>query len=479
MKWKQLKLYVMSFCLSFLVCVSLILSPMSYIGSYASTTSGSEEGNVFELTEDYVRDNFTRLCRYVVRWNAVISDSIIGTWQDFTTWLDNNNHGDIWEQNPHSPIRVQNGVENVEVPQEVLNVINQYVIYQIQQNPLTYSQCYIRSYSSVNVDWFPTYQLYATWKQWAKQQDGYILTTRSISGGNVNGLFARVIPKTNDINFVGTTNYGGFSNVRLYIGWSTSNSPWTLANGTSLVKINNNGNIDTNVSNGDIASTVGNTTNIYDGTTSRMTIWTNLEKDELVYVFNTLSALKHYQSGQPQAYYLTSEGLGTNMSNWEVGSGTINTGTLSSANSSYNQVINNITNGLSANDVLKIVDYVVTHTDGNGSSDDEEEEDDNPITKLIKDIVGGIGGFLTGLIEGIADALLGEVNSETGLREGGLLSTLKNIFTSLLETLTGGVIFDFLSAFMSWLPEDIINVLTALFGVAVTFAVIKCVRNAL
>lgn len=167
------------------------------------------------------------------------------------------------------------------------------------------------------------------------------------------------------------------------------------------------------------------------------------------------------------------------MSNWQVGSGTINTGTLNTANNTYSQVTNNITSGLSADDVLKIVDYIVTHTDGSSGSDDNEEEDDNPITSLIKEIVGGIGGFLTGLIEGIADALLGEVNPETGLREGGLLGSLKNIFTSLLETLTGGVIFDFLSAFMAWLPEDIINVLTALFGVAVTFAVIKCVRNAL
>lgn len=484
MKWKQQKQSVKYFFFSFVLSLSLIFSPISSFGLLATTTSGSE--NLFEYTENYVRDNFNALCRFVVKQNAIISDAIIGTWDNFVSWLDSSGNGDLWEQHPHSPIRVQNGVENVEVPQDVLNVINQYVIYQIQQNQLGYVGTYIYSYNFLDTSTFGNIAPYNSLKNFIKSQDGYVL----VNYGNFkinsseNGYMIYVIPKSLNMGLYGTVTQGSFTNVQMSIDWKSSQYLNQMSSQVKAFYMNESGSITEGITNfnGWVVRSIKNNNSLtFNSTNAQFTMFTNLPKNEYMYVFNTLNAYKNYNAGLPQSYYLTSEGASTSMSNWSVGSGTINTGTLSNVNSTYNNVVNNVQSGWSADQVLELVDKILANSGGSGSGGSGSDDGTNFWDWLVK-IGDGFGNFIEALgnaieriISGITNAIMDIVHllvgytDEDGIEHAGILN-------NMIALINGGF-NDFLSGVFSWLPPEIVTAFTALLVIGIFFAIWKIIRG--
>lgn len=442
-----------------LLCFALVL-PNYTIPSYASTTNSGSNPTVSEVINDgNIYDIFSYVSRKYASFPDYVGGSPITSWSydAYADWLDSKGQLNLLDE-PVSIINESSGGRGYDIPQAVRQSMVDYVneVY-IQQNPLTYTECYIHTYNMVNVQWFPTYQLYQTWKSWASQQDGFILTKSYIANGSTQGIRACVIPKTNDINFVGTTSGGVFTNVAMYIGWSATNTPWTIASGSKWVEILNNGTIRDFNGAGQSASTLGNTTNIHDSTTSRMTIWTNLPKDEKVYVFNSLNALKAYNSASPQSYYLPT-GSTMNVPYSDI----FTDEDLLRAGSYYNSIVDNSQSGWTAEQVLALVDRILLSNSGSSGSGSSDDNDGWLDLGIFGDIGRAIAKILGGIIEAIAT----------------VFTEIIGIITNVSETLLQGVIFDFLSALLGWLPDEIIAVLTALFSIAVLFALIKLIREA-
>lgn len=438
---------------SVLLAFVLLLSPMSSIGSQASTTSGSVSEEIFEYTEDYVRDNFDAICRYVTKWYAIVSDSVIGTWQDFEDWLDSSGNGDVWTQHPHSPIRVENNVEVVDVPQPVLQIVLNYMQERVNATDRGYTECYLYSYNFLSPSAFSTYQQYITTKEYLKNSEGRY-SVILLSQGNI--MVSQYLNQSQNLGFVGTTSYGTFTSVQPYVNWSTLGQNMLTPNAT----INSAGTMSQNVNTNWYG--YSNLKNTATPNGSNKIIMSPNEKNELVYVFKTLNAYKNYNAGLPQPYYMTSEGM-TN-SNWTVGSGTINTGTLSTANNTYNSVVNNVQSGWTADEVLELVNMISNNaSNGNGSGNGSGSDNDG---WLDLGIFGDIGKAIAKILGGIIEAIV------------TVFTEIIGIITNVSETLLQGVIFDFLSALLGWLPEEIIAVITALFSIAVLFALIKLIREA-
>lgn len=219
-------------------------------------------------------------------------------------------------------------------------------------------------------------------------------------------------------------------------------------------------------------STVGNSTRINDGTQSRATIFTNLPKDELVYVFNSLNALKMYNSGAPQSYYLPSG------STQQVGdvSGTVDQ--FNNAGGYYSSIVDNSVSGMSADEVIKLVDTILKNT-GGGSGSGNDNDDDSSLWEKIGNAIGnlidGIVDVIASVIEKLTDAILSVIHLLTGYTDDngvyheGLLGKLTSLISVDFNSFLGSV-FD-------WLPPEIVTLFTATLIFAVFFAIWKMIRG--
>lgn len=430
-KNKRSLVYCLLLQLFLVVVTPLLLS----VNSYASETT-------LQSVDDYFKEhNFYETCAYVCRKYASFpyTDYITGAnsgiaYDAFAQYLEDHGKSSLLDEDVI--ITGTGGGRGYDIPQDVRQEMLNFVqdIY-INEHSLSYTEAYIYSYNNVNATWFPNYQMYTSFKTWASQQDGYILTTRYVGGGSLKGMYCWVIPKTNPVNFVGTVTAGGFTNVALYIGWSTSNFPWNLATGAKLVRIELNGKVTTNVTNGDMASTVGNTANPYDGTTSRMTVFSNLPKNELVYVFGTLNALKNYNVGNPDPYYFP-----TNSQTTVPYYDGFTQSDLNSAGNFYNNIVIN-TEGATPTEKKKTVDNVLGSLGSMlGGGDDTEN-----------------GG---GLLVGLGDIITGAT---------GAISPIKEIVLGDIKALIEDT--------FSWLPPTIITIWIAGITFGVFFGVLKLIRG--
>ena len=219
-----------------------------------------------------------------------------------------------------------------------------------------------------------------------------------MANGSVQGVRAVVIPKTNPVNFVGSTTNGNFTSVAMYIGWSTSSTPWTLTSNYTMIQMVNNGSY-TNITNiGSNASTVGNSSRIEDGTSGRMTVFSNQSTDETVYVFNSLNALKNYNANSDQPYYMSSNPQA--IVPYYDG---FTDSQLASAGNFYNNIVIN-TEGLSPNEKQKKTDSILGSLDGIfGGSDSESSS--GGLFDSLGDIITGA----TGAISPIKEIVLGDI----------------------------------------------------------------------
>lgn len=430
-KNKRSLVYYLLLQLFLVVVIPLLFS----VNSYASETT-------LQSVDDYFKEhNFYETCAYVCRKYASFpyTDYITGAnsgiaYDAFAQYLEDHGKSSLLEEDVI--ITGTGGGRGYDIPQDVRQEMLNFVqeVY-IDQNPLSYTVCKIRSYNSVEATWFPTYALYTSFKTWASQQSGYILTTPYYANGTVQGIRAVVIPKTNAVNFVGSTTNGNFTSVAMYIGWSTSSEPWKLTSNYTMIQMVNNGSY-TNISNmGQLASTVGNSTRILDGTTSRMTVFTNQASDEVVYVFNSLNALKNYNANADQPYYMPSNSQ-TTVPYYDG----FTDSQLASAGNFYNNITIN-TEGLSPGEKQKKTDSILGSLDGLfGGSDDTDN-----------------GG---GLLGGLADIITGAT---------GAISPIKEIVLGDIKALIEDT--------FSWLPPTIITIWIAGITFGVFFGVLKLIRG--
>lgn len=460
-----------------LLCFVLVL-PNFMISSYASTTSSGVDR---QKVSDYIaQHNFYGICADICKDFA-----------SFPNWAGDNNqlrqaYIDWLEQkalDSYLDEYVELGLEEgtsggrgYNIPQEVRQSVVDFVKEEyIEQNPLGYSQCYIYSYNMVNVQQFPTYALYSTFKEWASQQDGYILTNPYISGGSVQGIRACVIPKRSGVDFIGTTTEGGFTNVMFYIDWSARNTPWQYVSGSKWVQINNNGSISDFNGSGQTAQTLGNTSSFNSGVQSRMTIFSSLPKNEMVYVFNTLNALKAYNSGSPQSYYLPSGS--TDIVPY---SDILTDSSILGASGYYNSIVDNSVSGWTPEQVLALVDRIMSQN-GNSGSGSGDGSSDNPfgflgrLGELIGQLVGGVGDLLTSIVDGVVSIFLG-AEDENGVRSGGLFGTIRDLLTQI-SSIFDANIGQFVSDVFGWLPTEIITLWTAGIFIAILFGILRIIRG--
>lgn len=132
---------------------------------------------------------------------------------------------------------------------------------------------------------------------------------------------------------------------------------------------------------------------------------------------------------------------------------------------------------ISSNDMTTY--YNITYTDNSQGShntvwyppnyDPTQNGYDEETHTLKFDGVGSflssLGNLIGSLINGIAEGIANIINS--------LITVVNNLKVNLLQ----GHIFELLTAFMSWLPVEIVTLLTALYAITVIFALIKLLKG--
>ena len=147
-----------------------------------------------------------------------------------------------------------------------------------------------------------------------------------------------------------------------------------------------------------------------------------------------------------------------------------------STDNSYTQIVEQVTTGMSSQDVIDLVDTILNHNinnDGSGGSGDSGSDDD---LGFLDKLFDSIGKFLKKIIEGIASIINDVVQ---GLET--VVDSIIDIVSRFIGWFTGDEsgIINFLKVFMSWLPEPLPTLLISLFTVAVIFAVVRLVKGAL
>lgn len=500
--WKENRIIIyrlLSFFLSFYLLF------VTSVNSYASTTgSGAASDWSGAQIADWVTNNLMWIC--AEGFDFVAQDTIlqgVGTkvaskieslvhdnpeYTSYDSWWERHfgfNPSPNTTPNYDKPID-QNSISNVYWDQSVTNVFNEAIQETVAENPLTYTECYISSYNFLNTDQFGNQQLFSSVKEVLKQNNGYSFFLSS-SGPNasIKNMYLVTVDKSKyPVNFIGTTTQGSFTNVTLEHNWGTINSfPenidgvdirfFQLPNGTLGAPAKTYREAASNAGYNSTwvpsISTVKNTSSAFvsSGGNAQTNVFTNLPKNELVYVFSTLNAYKNYNSGSPQPYYFGS-GYGTT-----TGSVNLNTSNMSNSGNYYSNVVNNVQSGWTAEQVLELVDKVINTGGGSGSGGSGSGSSDNPFSFLgtigeaVGKLVGGIGDFIAQVVGGIVDAILDLINMFVG--EDGILNKLTSLINTGFNT--------FLGDMFSWLPSEVVTCFTACLLVGIFFAIWKIIRG--
>lgn len=493
--WYQKSYYILRSVLAVLL-ISVVLFTSSINGYCESVSPTPPIINRYITTVvDYLDYCYEATAQEFVKlWTIIDPRNSLFSYDQFKQWLHDREKDSLLDEEVvihthggggHS--RVSTAVDDstdIEVPQELKTEINLFIENQIEQNPLGYRACYIPSYSTMTATPYPTYKMYNAVKQYIKDHSGYsFFVTWDINYGNVSACHVFTLARDLDIGWVGsTTSAGTFTNVHPYINWELLTSSNLNNFVTSKVKISANGDLlTTNAGISNNVSFSNANTLVATGSPQTYMVYTSYNNRELVYVFETLNAYKNYNSGIPQPYYLTQTGMN---GDHPINNGIINSGTLNQSTTYYNSVVDNSKTGMTPEEVMELIKLILDGKIGpvNGSDDDDDDDDSSiwdTIAKGVKALVSGVAKVIQGLIDGILNAILGE-EDENGERHGGLLGSITSLINSVLTffTDTNGTVFLFLSAFIGWLPVDIVNVLKSLFVIAVMFALIKLVREA-
>lgn len=395
---KNKRLHV--FCLSFLLFCLAVIPCLFSVRSYASETTT-------QTVDQYFREhNFYDTCAYVCRkyasfpYNDYLTGSSSGIiYDNFADYLEEKGKSNLLQEDV--TITGTGGGRGYDIPQEVRQEMLNFVqeVY-IDQNPLSYTQCYIYSYNFIDAQQFWTYAQFQGVKTFISQQDGYVFIRKNAGFTDLRGGgFACVIPRSVGLSFVGTTSAGGFTNVQPSINWvvgnvasfaSNTNLKWYTFDGNGQFTLTTASSIS-----GQLNQTTKNTSTFTNGANN--TVYTSLPKNELVYVFNTLNALKNY-NGYAQPFYLPSNSQ-TSVPYYDG----FTDSQLNSAGNFYNNIVINSDNS-SPNDIRKTTDSVLGSLDGIfGGSDSESSS--GGLFDSLGDIITGA----TGAISPIKEIVLGDI----------------------------------------------------------------------
>lgn len=387
------------FCLSFLLFCLAVIPCLFSVNSYASETSTESVEQYFRTHNFY--DTAAFVCRkyasfpYLDYMTGSTSNITYDAWAD---WLESKGLSNLLQEDV--TITGTGGGRGYDIPQdvrqEILNFVqNTYV----EANPLSYTKCYIYSYSFLSPDLFPTYDQYASIKEYIKNQNGYCLLYPYRSGGTFQYLIATFYDRS-DLNFVGTTSQGGFTNVHGYIGWTELTGSNFLATADKCVKVVSNGTISDLNSLPSISSyalyntAMGNTANY--GTYNKFYVFSNYSKNEMVYVFNSLNALKNYNANANEPYYMPSNSQ-TTVPYYDG----FTQNDLNNAANFYNNIVVN-SEGKTPNEILKTTDSVLGSLNLGGS---DSESSSGGLFDSLGDIITGA----TGAISPIKEIVLGDI----------------------------------------------------------------------
>lgn len=357
-----------------------------------------------------------------------------------------------------------------QVMQDSFNVTNEYII----QNPLGYKEAYINSYNNLSPLLFTTYNQWKSAQEVVKQSDSPVLMHLWKNGSNQFFCDFVKLDRNRSLNYIGSVSLGGFSNVYAYYGWSVVSQNTFSA--SDFKRVNADGSISNlgysepfsgrAILNGNGSS--ANTNNAY--------VFSNQDKNELVYVFSTLNSLKAYNSGTPQPYYLSSD-----YSSYVPASTTFNVNSPTT-NQVYNNIVDNSYSGMTPEEVQKLIESILDRLgygngngsgggsgdgSGGGSGDSLDLSFLGKIGELIAKLINGIGDLIVSVIGGIVDAFTSIIDLLTG--DNGIITRLFNLIDSTFVS--------FLTEVFSFLPAEIITALTALIVLSVFFAILRFLRG--
>ena len=188
--------------------------------------------------------------------------------------------------------------------------------------------------------------------------------------------------------------------------------------------------------------------------------------NETVYLFDSLNAIKSFNAQEPQAYYTPS-----NSTDVVPYVDPFDVSDLTSAGSYYSSIVDNSVSGMSADDVIKLVDLIINGGSGGGGSGGSGGNDDKSAWETIGEAIAGLISGIVTVVSKVAtalkDAILGLLDIFIG--EDGLFSKL----SELVNTNFSG----FLSAVFGWLPPEIVTLFSATLVFGIFFAIWRMLRG--
>lgn len=485
--------HFLSYVLAFIFFVNL------QVYSFASTTSGSDYYN-WTAGEKFTYFLLNGMNILGDCYSMIIgADDADDVWTDFfdfvsQEYLEENQTFEEWCLSntswyyDNSGIQNENTVTGFSMTPTMADALQLTVNNYVANNPLTFTECYISSYNYINTDQFGSYGLYQSVKEVIKNNNGWsFIASPAGNNASTKNMYLITVDKSKfGLNFIGTTTQGSFTNVSLEHNWSgLSTFPentegvdirfFQIPNGTlgapakTYQQAAANAGYNSTWVQG--FSSIKNTSSVFAGQ-GYGNVFTNMPKNELVYVFRTLNALKNYNSGSPQPYYLGSD-FGTHKTNYSVSN------FPNSNNSYYSQVVNNIQSGWSADEVLTLVDKVIKNGgSSSGSSSDSENNQSKwweRIGNAIGNLIDGLVDVLTKVIEKLSDALLSIIHLLTGYTDDGG-TYHQGLFDKLTDLVDSGF-SSFISSMFSWLPDEIVTLLTATLVFGIFFGIFKMLRR--
>ena len=473
--------------LSAFMCLYFCL--FSCIGSYALTTeSGEYVGTIQEQWANNIYQNFQTVIQDSLKV-AIPQNEAQQIWNDYvdhcySIW--NLEYDDLHQHYGHFRDYVgaqfemeknSDNTYNYNMSEDAYTFIQDSFNSYIEANPLTYKLATIPSYTRLNTGQFSNYTVYKSVQEIIKNCNGYAIIQAPNQWDGSNSRFALMvtIPKeTFEINFYGTLTNNLFTSVQMEHNWSNVQQFYPSAsNGIKIYRFypnqapveypNNGSNYWPNY------NLVYNLASIRNGT-SQGNIMTSLEKDEQVYVFGSINAIKNFSSSNPLPYY--------QMTNYD---GVINPNgyAVPNTNNAYESIVNNVQNGWTAQEVIALVDRIMSNGTGSGNGSGNGGSDSSGLWSRIGDAIGnlidGIINVLTTVIEHLSDALLSVIHLLTGYTDdNGVVH--EGLFGKLLNLVNSGF-NNFLASIFSWLPEEIVTLFTAVLVFGIFFGLLKMLRR--
>lgn len=478
MKCQKMKKYLYIGLSSFIV---LYFSLCSCIGSYASTTdSGNSYVPIQQQWADNVYSNFQTVIQDSLKV-AIPKTQAQQIWNDYvdhaySIW--NLEYDDLHQHYGHFREYVgaqfemeknSDNTYNYNMSEDAYTFIQDSYNTYVSANPLAYYEATITSYNFLNPSLFVSAQQFNSCKEFIKNAEGWVLIDKADGYSNMQGTTNLiVIPRQNMVDLVGTVSNGSFTSVTLYYNWSQVNL-YGMRNipNAKFYTMTQAGNI-----------TQGNFPNVGDSAitngsspvNNKFLIMSNYDKNERVYVFKNLNSLKNYNSGSAQPYYTMSgytgiiDPTGYSMPN---------------TNSSYESIVNNVQSGWTAQEVLALVDRIMSSGSSSGNGSGNGDNDSSGLWSRIGDAIGnlidGIINVLTTVIEHLSDALLSVIHLLTGYTDdNGVVH--EGLFGKLLNLVNSGF-NNFLASIFSWLPEEIVTLFTAVLVFGIFFGLLKMLRR--